>query len=65
MAYFDGSASWVNDTANYMELRYQQYDISTPWKLNDDNGLYTLHTELLGWSHARYCRAADPAAAGH
>ncbi len=53
MAFFDGSARFVQDPDDYMELNFTTYNFR-PWTYNTSNIVYYIHTQLLGWSNTRY-----------
>ncbi len=53
---FDGSATWVTDPSNFVEVAFTTSSFDKPWSPNDSNGVYWYHTKLLGWSYQKYVR---------
>ncbi|MBI4028172.1 MAG: DUF1559 domain-containing protein [Verrucomicrobia bacterium] len=47
--FFDGSARFVADPANYLENNYTFNNGVQPWVYNNNNMIYYIHTQWFGW----------------
>lgn len=61
MLFFNGSGKFVKDPVNHLEITYKTAtDDSKPWTFNETNGMYYVHTRLLGWTDQQYRKACSP-----
>jgi hypothetical protein len=64
MAFFDGSARFVEDPSDYLESHYSYSTVDVPWYYAITSGVYYIHTRMQGWDDATY-KAACPVAPVH